>query len=354
MRPEMLYSTRTTLDRRPIKRTSARMATAFLLALALLAQDAPVSTAPIASAPPPRTQPAATAPTDDYGYVGWCYGALGGYVELYDKVMPEVTRIEKTFPGPDGFAAAMKEYPAMRDQAKKDLLVYRSAIVAAEKASPRPISEYGATAIKKGHSVWGGADQVDKARLAQVWMSWSPPGDCDTRAKTLEKRSNLLGQALNYNVKKDAAPALEAASPEAAPPETAPAEAPAEATPATDAAPLAETAPPASAPKPKPAAKKSAAKPAATQAVAKPPVEPPVEPQAPEVTASQPLPTIDTYISGAPMAGSAAPQAKPVAAPAKAAAKKEVVIDPDNPQPCAGSLTPAKRNGKSVLICKAD
>lgn len=112
------------------------MATAFLLALALLAQDAPVSTAPTASAPPPRTQPVATAPTDDYGYVGWCYGALGGYVELYDKVMPEVTRIEKTFPGPDGFKAAMKEYPAMRDQARKDLAVYRSAIVAAEKASP--------------------------------------------------------------------------------------------------------------------------------------------------------------------------------------------------------------------------
>ncbi len=35
--------------------------------------------------------------------------------------MPEVTRIEKTFPGPDGFNAAMKEYPALRDQASKDL-----------------------------------------------------------------------------------------------------------------------------------------------------------------------------------------------------------------------------------------
>jgi hypothetical protein len=124
--------------------------------------------------------------------------------------MPEVTRIEKTFPGPDGFAAAMKEYPAMRDQAKKDLVIYRSAIVAAEKASPRPISEYGAAAIKKGRSVWAGADQVDKARLAQVWMSWSPPGDCETRAKTLETKSNLFGQALNYNVKKDAAPAPDA------------------------------------------------------------------------------------------------------------------------------------------------
>lgn len=285
------------------------MATAFLFALALIAQDAPVSTAPAPTAPPPRTTPSATPPTDDYGYVGWCYGALGGYVELYDKVMPEVTRIEKTFPGPDGFAAAMKEYPAMRDQAKKDLVTYRTAIVAAEKASPRPISEYGAAAIKKGHSVWGGADQVDKARLAQVWMSWSPPGDCETRAKALETKSNLFGQALNYNVKKGAAPAEPAPAPEAA--VAAEPEAP---------APVAET------PAPTPVAEapaKPAPKPATTKTAAK---KPPAD-----------LPPIG---------------AKPAAMPL--AAKGEIIIDPANPQPCAGSLTPAKRGGKNVLICKAD
>lgn len=306
------------------------MATAFLLALALLAQDAPVSTAPIASAPPPRTQPAATAPTDDYGYVGWCYGALGGYVELYDKVMPEVTRIEKTFPGPDGFASAMKEYPAMRAQAQSDLKVYRAAIVAAEKASPRPISEYGAAAIKKGRSVWGGSEQVDKARLAQVWMSWSPPGDCETRAMTLEKRSNLLGQALNYNVKKDAPPAPEAVPDATLAPASAPPEAPPVAEPETPAL--------------KPATvKKPAAKPAATKPVAKKPVTP-----VPAGETAKPLPTMDAYVAGAPIAA-------PTPAVAKPAAKKaEVIIDPNNPQPCAGSLVPAKRNGKSVLICKAD
>ncbi|CAN5461420.1 hypothetical protein BH10PSE4_BH10PSE4_29370 [soil metagenome] len=293
------------------------MATAFLLALALLAQDAPVSTAPIASAPPARTTAAPTPPTDDYGYVGWCYGALGGYVELYDKVLPEVTRIEKAFPGPDGFAAAMKEYPALRTQAQSDLKVYRAAIVAAEKASPRPISEYGAAAIKKGRSVWGGSEQVDKARLAQVWMSWSPPGDCETRAKTLETKSNLFGQALNYNVKKGDTPAL----------------APTEAAPAAPAAPAMEVAPPetaapetpiAEAPTPAPVAKPVAAK-ASPKTVTKPAAKP---------AALAPI------------------GAKPAAMPL--AQKGEVIIDPDNPQPCAGSLTPAKRGGKTVLICKAD
>lgn len=301
------------------------MATAFLLALALIAQDAPVSTAPTASAPPPRTQPAATAPTDDYGYVGWCYGALGGYVELYDKVMPEVTRIEKTFPGPDGFNAAMKEYPAMRAQARKDLAVYRSAIVAAEKASPRPISEYGAAAIKKGHSVWTGADQIDKARLAQVWMSWSPPGDCDTRAKALETKSNLFGQALNYNVKKTAAPAADTTAPET-PPSAVEAPAPAAEPEAPPTAPAAEP-PPAEAP--------AAQAPVRTPAATKPKVQAAAKPAAKKTAAA--LPPIG---------------AKPAAMPI--AAKGEVIIDPNDPKPCAGSLVPAKRGGKNVLICKAD
>lgn len=287
------------------------MATALLFALALMAQDAPVTTA----APPPRTQPAATPPTDEYGYIAWCYGALSGYVDLYDTVMPEVTRIEKAFPGPDGAAAALKEYPAMRIQARSDLKTYGSAITAAEKASPRPIAEYGAAAMKKGRSIWGGSEAIDKARLAQVWMSWSPPGDCETRAKTLETKSNLLGQALNYNVKSavpvepQAAPAPE---PEAAPPPPPAAEAPVEA-PAP--AKIEASTPPA----PKPAVQKPVAKPAAK----------------PASTAAKPLAPIGST-------------------PAKLPASREIIIDPANPQACAGSLLPAKRGGKDVLICKPD
>jgi hypothetical protein len=292
------------------------MGTALLLSLAMMGQVS----APIA--------PAATAPTDDYGYVSWCYGALGGYLDLYDKVMPEVTRIEKAFPGPDGVAASLKTYPEMRAQARLDLKTFTSAITAAEKASPRPISEYGRAAINKGRSVWAGSDTVNKARLAQVWMSWSPPGDCETRAKTLEKRSNVLGKALIYN----AAPTA-GTKPEPAP-EMAP--------PAPKTEPLMEQAPPPpqaavvkETPKPVTVAPKPVAKPPATKtAVAKPATPAPAAAK-PVATKPAPKPAVT----------------KPVVA---ATAKSEIIIDLSDPKPCAGRLEPAKRGGKDVLICKPD
>ena len=260
------------------------MANALLLALALLAQDGQASAQTSPNAPP----------TDEYGYVAWCYGALGGYASLYDRVMPEVTRIEKAFPGPDGVQAALKTYPEMRAQAQKDLKTFASAITAAEKASPRPISEYGGAQVKRGAAIWQGAASVDKARLAQMWMSWSPPGDCEKRAKTLEVKSSILGRALNYNAGSATTPTPTAPSPAPVQPETPPP------------APVAET------PAPKPAA----------------------------VT---------------PAATATAPKAKPPAAPAKKLAPiggNEIIVDPINPAPCAGSLLPAKRGGRDVLICK--
>lgn len=263
------------------------MANALFLALALLAQDGQAS-----------TQSPNAPPSDEYGYVAWCYGALGGYASLYDQVMPEVTRIEKAFPGPDGVEASLKTYPELRAQARKDLKTFASAITAAEKASPRPISEYGGSQVKRGAAIWQGAGSIDKARLAQMWMSWSPPGDCEKRAKALEIKSSILGKALNYN-----------------------------AVSATTQAPPTETQTPASTP-----SAAEASPPAATT-----PEPPPASPVKPAVKAA------------------AAPAKPTVKAPAaKPTASTEVIVDPANPVPCAGSLVPAKRGGKDVLICKAD
>lgn len=196
----------------------------LLFALALLAQDAaPAPTAepsdgPMATAVPrkqdvaplPIQGGAVSAPTDDYGYVGWCYGAMSAYVELYDRAMPEVIRIERAWPTPSTEDNIAKVYPAQRDEAKKNIVLFARAMQAAEKASPSPIQNQGIDAIRRGRAVWTGATSVPKAQLAQFWMSWSPPAKCEETAKALEARSLLFGQALTYNTK--------AAAPAAAPP----------------------------------------------------------------------------------------------------------------------------------------
>ncbi len=186
----------------------------YLFALLLLAQDAPAEAAPpstddLVATAVPRKQTVAplpiqggpvSAPTDDYGYVGWCYGVLAGYVDLYDVAMPEVERIERAWPTPSTEENIKIIYPGQRAEARENLKGLQAAMEAAEKASPTAIHKDGLAAIKKGRAVWTGATTVPKAQLAQFWMSWSPPAKCEETAKTLTERSNLFGQALGANV----------------------------------------------------------------------------------------------------------------------------------------------------------
>lgn len=305
------------------------MAPILLLAFALLAQDAPAATSaddgPVATAAPRKQDVAplpiqggpVSAPSDDYGYVGWCFGAVSGYVDLYDRAMPEVIRIERAWPTPGTEENIREVYPAQKRDAVASLALFRRAIEAAEKASPTPIAPQGAAAIKRGRGVWTGATTVPKAQLAQFWMSWSPPAKCEETAKALEARANLFGQALTANAA--AAAPLVAAPP---PPEPAPAPlaeaTPAEA-PAPDAAPEApaEPSPPVETPVDEPTT--LAAEPAAPAAAT------PAAPAAPSAiddllpVAAEAEPVAEPAPPPAPVAEAevAEPVAQPLATPAK-------------------------------------
>ena len=289
------------------------MAAALFALLALLqaapGDDGPVSTAPkapvirpaqAAAAPSMAGRTAAQAPTDDYGYVAWCYGALDTYVNLYDRVMPEVTRIEKAFPGPRGADADLKLYPQMRDQAKKDLAAYRAAIVAAEKASPRSIGEEGAIAMRKGRAVWSAAATAKTADVAREWMGWPPPARCAEVAKTLTVKSTVLGQALLANQPADAPVSAFALTPDL----------------------------------------------------------PPSPPAAAEPAPAAPMPTpADTAPAPVPVAAPVAPKPAPKPAAKVATGPKPslpigaFIIDPDNPRGCPGKLDPSIKDGRIVMVC---
>jgi hypothetical protein len=194
---------------------------AFLFALALLAQDAPASEAAPAPAPTEAAAPApepvpypAGAPKNDYGLVSWCYGALSGYVDLKDQVMPEVTRIETAFRAPGRtLAEDMQVYADLEKESRANLKLFARAMEAAEKASMRPINAEGGEAVKRGRATWAAAPNLPKARVAQEWMSWSLPARCVTTAESLESRAKLLGATFDPT----AATVEPAATPEPAP-----------------------------------------------------------------------------------------------------------------------------------------
>lgn len=185
---------------------------ALLLALALFLQDAPAPDA----APPAPPFPNG-APTDDYGLVGWCYGALGGYLDLHDQVMPEVTRIESTYRSPySTLSQDLAAYAELQSAGRKNMKLFASAMEAAEKASLKPINTYGAASVKRGRAGWAAAPQLTPARLAQEWMSWTLPARCEPTARTLRERARLMGAGLQANTP-DAPtdqPPAEAAAPE--------------------------------------------------------------------------------------------------------------------------------------------
>lgn len=175
---------------------------AIFLALALLAADEPAD----AARPP---EPALTedmpypvgAPRDDYGLVAWCYGALGGYVELHDQMMPDVTVIESTPPVNPATTLAEKlaAYAIIQDRAKQDMKLFAQAMEAAERASLKPINILGAAAVKKGRGTWAAAANMPKRQVAQSWMGWSLPIRCTPTAQALEARAKLMGATFQVN-----------------------------------------------------------------------------------------------------------------------------------------------------------
>lgn len=205
--------------------------TPFAIALALFAQAPAAAPAPqpaATEAPAPAAQPAPEdrlptgAPRDDYQFVGWCYGALRGYLDMHDEVMPEVTRIEGQFRKPGtSLKDDLKVYADMQKDGRAKLKTFQAALTAAERASVRPINTVGAAAVRQGRQTWSAGPEVTKARKAQEWMSWALPARCETVAASLEQRAKLMGATLRVNEER-----AEPAAPEAPPAEAPPSESP--------------------------------------------------------------------------------------------------------------------------------
>ena len=202
------------------------MAKAALLALALFAA------APAFAADPPATisiqdqgsdEVPPGAPTDDYGFVAWCYGALDESLSVYDTVLPDLKDIDAKFGSPVKEATPYAEDIVDEHKALKR---FAAAMEAAERASPQPIAEHGVAAINQGRSIWDPAKTQPRRQLAHAWLMWGLPNRCESTAKTLKMRATLLGQAMAIGAPKVDAPEHREAPPPPPAATTTPADAP--------------------------------------------------------------------------------------------------------------------------------
>ena len=173
------------------------MLLASLFALALMTAESP-SAAPVVTAPkaPPEEPVPPGAPSDDYGFVSWCTGALTGHMALFQQVKPELDALPDPRP---------KETEALDTAQMKAgneyLALYKKATDAAEKASPRPIAERGASERQHGNSIWDLArSTTDKKAAMWTYLSWELPGRCETAAERLYEKSLLSAQALGIDL----------------------------------------------------------------------------------------------------------------------------------------------------------
>lgn len=171
------------------------MPLASLFALALLTAE-PAAPAPANPSVVEQEPLPAGAPSDDYGLVSWCTGALAGHMALYEQVKPQLDSLPD--PRPQETAALDAE---QMKAGREYLELYKKATDAAEKASPRSIAERGRTEVERGSSIWDSArTTTDKKAAMWTWLGWELPGRCEVAAERLYEKSLLSAQALGIDL----------------------------------------------------------------------------------------------------------------------------------------------------------
>lgn len=160
------------------------MLIASLFALTLAAAEAP------SAAPARDPDIPAGAPTDDFGFVAWCQGALTGHMELRPLVKAELDAMS---PGP-------KDDDVQQEKAGRMYLdMYKRALAAAEKATTTNAQTNARAAYSRGYGTWTAARNANPRDKMWTYLNWELPGRCEVAAKRLEERSSLFGEALKSN-----------------------------------------------------------------------------------------------------------------------------------------------------------
>jgi hypothetical protein len=181
------------------------------------APPAPVATKASLPAPENSGELPTGAPTDDYGFVAWCHGALVGHMELYDAVKPELAKLERSKTEAAANAKLDKE---QTEAGREYLALYGRALLAAERAAPNGIHERGVAADAQGYKLWAAARAAEPTTRMWAWLTWELPARCEIAANRLEEKSSLFAETFRRGGKDDAPKDKDVAKTDA-PPEAA-------------------------------------------------------------------------------------------------------------------------------------
>jgi hypothetical protein len=122
------------------------------------------------------------APSDDYGLVGWCEGALTGHMALYSQVRPELQHLSRS-----GEAKEDAEMEAAQMQAGREYLsLYDRARRAADARNGGADRARGDVAREAGGRIWDEASRAEPQTRMWSWIMWELPARCETAARRLE------------------------------------------------------------------------------------------------------------------------------------------------------------------------
>ncbi len=158
------------------------------LALALLlvqaaAPDVAAAQPPEAAAPMAESDDGDVpkgAPSDDYGLVAWCRGALRGHMDLFTVVKPELISLQR----PGEAAQNEKSDLAQMQAGREYIALYRRAMAKAEAAHPE-LHARGLAVDAQGEAIWDAAKQAEPRTRMWSWLMWDLPGRCETAAHRL-------------------------------------------------------------------------------------------------------------------------------------------------------------------------
>lgn len=119
----------------------------------------------------------AGAPSDDFGFVAWCHGALRGHMELAKQIDESDEEQE----------AIGREY----------LRSYEEALSSAPRSRTTEGARAAAEAREVGYGAWAAARTAQNRETQKfTYLGWQLPGRCEHAAKRLASGSDVLGAAM--------------------------------------------------------------------------------------------------------------------------------------------------------------